>query len=242
MTIRHVLSYPDKRLRAKARPVEKVGDSIRRLIDDLAETMYAEPGIGLAAPQVGESVRVFVIDLASPKGGELLAFVNPRIIHVEGEIVWKEGCLSFPGISEEVTRAKMLRVEALDRDGRPFALEASELMAVAIQHESDHLDGKLLIDRVSFLKKRMIRREMAKWNAEHGDAAGRRRVEAPGGVHGQPRGGGPVVAAPSPAGRRRRRLRSPTARGRGRRPQRRPWRSPRPSWPAAPPAVEDPHA
>ena len=172
MTIRRVLWYPDKRLRAKARAVEKVGDSIRRLIDDLAQTMYAEPGVGLAAPQVGEPVRVFVIDLASPKGGELLAFVNPRIVHVEGEIVWKEGCLSFPGISEEVTRAKLLRVEALDRDGRPFALEASELMAVAIQHESDHLDGKLLIDRVSFLKKRMIRREMAKWNAEHGVDAG----------------------------------------------------------------------
>ncbi|MBI5501495.1 MAG: peptide deformylase [Deltaproteobacteria bacterium] len=168
MAIRQVLTYPDKRLRVRARPVEKVDDRIRRLIDDLAETMYAEPGIGLAAPQVGEALRVFVIDLASPKGGELRAFVNPRIVRAEGEIVWKEGCLSFPGISEEVTRADRVRVEALDRDGKPFSLEATELLAVAIQHESDHLDGKLLIDRVSFLKKRMIRRQMAKWNAEHG--------------------------------------------------------------------------
>jgi len=171
MTIRQVLSYPDKRLRVRARPVEKVDAAIRRLIDDLAETMYAEPGIGLAAPQLGEALRIFVIDLASPKGGELQVFVNPRIVRAEGEIVWKEGCLSFPGISEEVTRAMSVRVEALDRDGKPFSLDATELLAVAIQHESDHLDGKLLIDRVSFLKKRMIRRQMAKWNAEHGVGA-----------------------------------------------------------------------
>jgi peptide deformylase len=168
--MRKVLLFPDKRLRVKARPVEKVTPAIRRLIDDLAETMYGEPGIGLAAPQIGVPYRIFVIDLASPDGGELHVFVNPRIVEAEGEVAWKEGCLSFPGISEEVDRAKKVRVEALDRDGHPFTLEGTDLLAVAIQHEHDHLDGKLLIDHVSFLKKRMIRREMAKVRAERGEA------------------------------------------------------------------------
>jgi peptide deformylase len=171
MARRKVLLFPDKRLRVKARPVEKVDAAIRRLIDDLAETMYSEPGVGLAAPQVGVPYRVFVIDTASPEGGELRAFVNPRIVATEGEVVWKEGCLSFPGISEEVDRFKKVRVEALDRDGKPFSLEATELLGVAIQHENDHLDGKLLVDHVSFLKKRMIRREMAKLHAERGEKA-----------------------------------------------------------------------
>jgi peptide deformylase len=172
MAIRKVLVYPDKRLREKARPVERVDDSIRQLLDDLAETMYAEPGVGLAAPQVGVSLRVFVIDLKSPEGGELHEFVNPRFVSLEGEVSWKEGCLSFPGISEEVTRARRVALEALDRNGKRFVLEGEELLAVALQHEYDHLEGKLLIDHVSFLKKRMIRREMAKLAVERGSAAG----------------------------------------------------------------------
>jgi len=172
MAIRNVLIYPDKRLREKARPVERIDDSIRQLLDDLAETMYAEPGVGLAAPQLGVPLRVFVIDLKSPEGGELREFVNPRIVSLEGEISWKEGCLSFPGISEEVTRARRAVLEALDRNGKRFVLEGQDLLAVAMQHEYDHLEGRLLIDRVSFLKKRMIRREMAKFAAERAAAAG----------------------------------------------------------------------
>jgi peptide deformylase len=171
MTIRKVLVYPDKRLRLKAKPVERVDDSIRRLLDDLAETMYAEPGIGLAAPQIGVPLQVFVIDLKSPEGGELLEFVNPRFVSREGEIVWKEGCLSFPGISEDVTRSARATVEALDRNGRSFTVNGDELLAVAMQHEYDHLEGKLLIDQVSFLKKRMIRREMARLAVERGAAS-----------------------------------------------------------------------
>jgi peptide deformylase len=171
MTIRKVLVYPDKRLRLKAKPVERVDDAIRRLLDDLAETMYAEPGVGLAAPQIGVPLQVFVIDLKSPEGGELLEFVNPRFVSREGEIVWKEGCLSFPGISEEVTRFARATVEALDRHGRSFTVDGDELLAVAMQHEYDHLEGKLLIDQVSFLKKRMIRREMARLAVERGAAS-----------------------------------------------------------------------
>lgn len=166
MAIRKVLVYPDKRLREKARPVERVDASIRRLLDDLAETMYAEPGVGLAAPQVGVSLQVFVIDLKSPEGGELLEFVNPRFLSREGEMAWKEGCLSFPGISEEVTRHARVSVEALDRNGKRFTIDGDELLAVAMQHEYDHLEGRLLIDHVSFLKKRMIRRELAKLAVE----------------------------------------------------------------------------
>jgi len=170
MAIRKVLLYPDKRLRFKTRPVDRVDDAIRRLLDDLAETMYAEPGVGLAAPQVGVPLRLFVIDIKSPEGGELLEFVNPRFLSREGELVWKEGCLSFPGISEEVTRHERVSVEALDRNGKSFRVDATELLAVALQHEYDHHEGKLLIDNVSFLKKRMIRREMAKLALERGEA------------------------------------------------------------------------
>jgi len=170
MAIRKVILFPSKRLRAKARAVEQVDDAIRRLLDDMAETMYSEPGVGLAATQVGAPLRMFVIDLASPEGGELHAFINPRIVSLEGEIVWKEGCLSFPGISQEVKRHKKAVIEALDRNGKPFTLEGTDLLAVAIQHEYDHLEGKLLIDHVSYLKKRMIRREMVKVHQERGEA------------------------------------------------------------------------
>ena len=169
MAMRKVLLFGDKRLRGKARAVDKVDDSIRRLLDDLAETMYGEPGVGLAAPQVGIPLRIFVIDLASPDGGKLNEFINPRIVSAEGEVVWKEGCLSFPGINEEITRAKKVRIEALDRNGKPFSLEGEDMLAVAMQHENDHLDGKLLIDHVSFLKKRMIRRQMVRVREERGE-------------------------------------------------------------------------
>jgi peptide deformylase len=163
MAIRTILRYPDKRLREKAQPVAVVDDEIRQLCDDLAETMYAAPGVGLAAPQIGVSKRIFVIDIASAdEKSELRVFINPEFVSREGETVWEEGCLSFPGIHEEVQRAARVTVRALGLDGKPFELTAEGLLAIAIQHEYDHLEGTLMIDRVSLLKRRFIDREMRK--------------------------------------------------------------------------------
>lgn len=163
MSIRTILRYPDKRLRVKAEPVAEVNDEIRRICDDMAETMYAAPGVGLAAPQVGITKRIFVIDVAdSDHPSELRTFINPEIIAREGETVWEEGCLSFPGIHEEVERAAKVTVRALGLDGRPFELTAEGLLSIAVQHEYDHLDGTLMVDRVSLLKRRMIDRDMKK--------------------------------------------------------------------------------
>ncbi|MFO0645379.1 MAG: peptide deformylase [Polyangiales bacterium] len=163
MSIRTILRYPDKRLRVKAEPVAEVNDEIRRICDDMAETMYAAPGVGLAAPQVGVAKRIFVIDVAdSDHPSELRTFINPEIVAREGETVWEEGCLSFPGIHEEVERAAKVTVRALGLDGKPFELTAEGLLSIAVQHEYDHLDGTLMVDRVSLLKRRMIDREMRK--------------------------------------------------------------------------------
>ncbi len=163
MAIRTILRYPDKRLRIKAEPVAEVDDEIRRLCDDMAETMYAAPGVGLAAPQIGVSKRIFVIDIAdADHPSELRTFINPEIVSREGETVWEEGCLSFPGIHEEVERAAKVTVRATGLDGRPFELTAEGLLAIAVQHEYDHLDGTLMVDRVSLLKRRFIDREMRK--------------------------------------------------------------------------------
>jgi peptide deformylase len=161
--ILEILKYPDPRLREVAEPVAEVTDELRRLIDDMAETMYAAPGCGLAATQVGRNVRIFVIDTASEdEPSDLRVFVNPEIFAVEGNQTWNEGCLSFPGVSEEIKRAERVRVRALGRDGKPFELDADGLLAVAIQHETDHLNGVLMIDKLSALKKRMMSRKLAK--------------------------------------------------------------------------------
>jgi peptide deformylase len=166
MTIREILVYPDPRLREIACAVEQVDDGIRTLIEDLAETMYAAPGVGLAATQIGVPLRIFVIDVASEEEpSNLLAFVNPEILEREGSQTYREGCLSFPGVSEEVKRAARVRVRALDRDGKPFELEATGLLAVAVQHENDHLDGELMIDRVSPLRRRLMSRKLARPSA-----------------------------------------------------------------------------
>lgn len=163
MAIRTILRYPDKRLRNKAEPVGVVDDAVRQLCDDMAETMYAAPGVGLAAPQIGVSKRIFVIDIANEgEPSQLRTFINPEIVAREGEAVWEEGCLSFPGIHEEIERAAKVTVRALDLQGNSFELEASGLLAIAVQHENDHLDGALMVDRVSLLKRRMIDREMRK--------------------------------------------------------------------------------
>jgi peptide deformylase len=161
--IRTILHYPDPRLREKGKPVTTVDDGIRKLIDDMAETMYAAPGVGLAAPQIGESVRIFVIDIAGEdEPSDLRVFINPEIVRKEGKQCFREGCLSFPGVNEEVERAETVTVRAQDRDGKPFELTADGLLAVAIQHEHDHLEGKLMIDHLGMIKRRIVHRQMIK--------------------------------------------------------------------------------
>jgi peptide deformylase len=163
MAIRTILHYPDERLRKAAEPVNDVTDEVRTLVEDMAETMYAAPGVGLAAPQIGVSQRIFIVDVAGEdEPSDLKVFINPEITVREGEQIFREGCLSFPEIYEEVERAAKVQVKATGSDGEPFELEAEGLLAVAIQHEYDHLDGKLMIDHVGLLKKRIIHRKMLK--------------------------------------------------------------------------------
>jgi peptide deformylase len=130
----------------------------------MAETMYAAPGVGLAATQVGIRKRLFIIDVATAdeEPSDLRVFINPEIIETEGETTFNEGCLSFPGIREDIDRASRVKVRAQDRDGKPFELEADGLLAIAIQHENDHLDGKLMIDHLSVLRRRLVHRAMTK--------------------------------------------------------------------------------
>jgi peptide deformylase len=161
--IRTILHYPDKRLREKGLPVKEITKEIQKLVDDMAETMYAAPGCGLAATQIGELHRVFVIDTATEdEPSQLTVFINPEILETKGSTSWEEGCLSFPTVHEDIKRAERVRVRAQDRDGKWFELEADGLLAVAIQHENDHLDGVLMIDRVGTLKRRMMHRKMLK--------------------------------------------------------------------------------
>ena len=165
--IRTILHYPDKRLRLKGEKVTTVTPAIRALADDMAETMYAAPGVGLAATQIGEAIQLFVVDVAAEnEPSDLRVFINPEILEREDEIVWTEGCLSFPGVQEEVERAAKVKVRALDKDGRSFTLEAEGLLAVAIQHEYDHLQGVLMIDHLGTLKKRLVNRKMARRGAD----------------------------------------------------------------------------
>jgi len=161
MAVLPVLHYPDSRLRTKAKPVAVVDKKIRRLIDDLFETMYEAPGVGLAATQVNVHKRVLVVDVSGNKD-EPHAFVNPVVEFAEGSQERDEGCLSVPGFFETVERAERIRVTALDRNGKPFTLEADDLLAVCIQHECDHLEGKLFVDYLSNLKRQRIRKKLLK--------------------------------------------------------------------------------
>ncbi len=165
--IRKILHYPDQRLRQKAEPVAQMTPALHKLVDDMAETMYAAPGVGLAANQIGEPHRIFLVDIAAEdEPSDLRVFVNPEISVRTGECVGPEGCLSFPGITEDIKRAARVRVRAQDRDGRPFELEAEGLLAVAIQHEIDHLDGVLMVDHMGMLKRRMVQRKLQKRSVE----------------------------------------------------------------------------
>ena len=161
MSIRQILHYPDPRLRRIAAPVARVDDEVRRLLDDMAETMYQAPGIGLAAVQVDVALRVVVIDI-SPERNALHEFVNPEIVMRDGVHIMEEGCLSVPGVYDTVQRAQQVRVRALDRNGHPFELDADGLLAVCIQHEIDHLDGKVFVDYLSRLKQQRIRKKLEK--------------------------------------------------------------------------------
>ena len=167
MALLHVLHYPDSRLRTKAKSVDVVDDGIRKLIDDLLETMYDAPGIGLAATQVNVHKRVLVVDV-SENHDQPHAFVNPVIEFAEGTQEREEGCLSVPGFYEPVERAEHIRVAALDREGEPFTLEAEGLLAVCIQHECDHLDGKLFVDYLSNLKRQRIKKRLQKRPSDSG--------------------------------------------------------------------------
>ncbi|HEY9052678.1 MAG TPA: peptide deformylase [Gammaproteobacteria bacterium] len=156
-----ILHFPDERLRTKAKPVEQVDDSIRQLVDDMFETMYEAPGIGLAATQVNVHKRVIVVDVSHEKD-QPLCLINPVIIAKDGIEEREEGCLSVPGIYETVVRADHIKVKALDRDGNPFELETGDLLAVCIQHEMDHLEGKLFVDYLSALKRNRIKKKLEK--------------------------------------------------------------------------------
>ena len=161
MAILNILQFPDPRLRNVARPVEQVDDAIRKFADDLLETMYAAPGIGLAATQVNVDKRVIVIDVSEDKR-EPLYLINPEILELQGVEEMEEGCLSVPGVYETVQRADQVRIRALGLDGEPFEMEANDLLAVCIQHEIDHLDGKLFVDYLSQLKRTRIRKKLEK--------------------------------------------------------------------------------
>jgi peptide deformylase len=161
MALLPILEFPDPRLRTRAQPVERVDAGIRKLIDDMFETMYAAPGIGLAATQVNVHKRLLVIDV-SEKRNERLALINPEILSREGVEETEEGCLSVPGIYDKVTRADRIRVRALDRDGKQVEFDADGLLAVCIQHEMDHLEGKLFVDYLSELKRTRIRKKLEK--------------------------------------------------------------------------------
>ncbi len=161
MALLQILHFPDPRLRLKAEPVETVDDEIRRIVDDMFETMYAAPGIGLAATQVNIQKRIIVIDVSEDKD-QPICLINPEILERDGEEEMEEGCLSVPGFYETVRRARHVKVRALDRDGQPFEIEDDGLLAVCIQHEIDHLDGKLFVDYLSSLKRERIRKKLEK--------------------------------------------------------------------------------
>jgi peptide deformylase len=163
MAILEILKYPNPNLKKKSQPVEKIDPSLRQLVQDMAETMYAAPGVGLAAPQVGHLLRVVVLDVnpaTQPK--KLIVLINPEIITSEGECVWDEGCLSLPDFTEEVKRKKKVVVRGRNLEGEPIEIEGEDLLAVALQHEIEHLEGILLVDHLSPLKRSLYKRQLQK--------------------------------------------------------------------------------
>ncbi len=175
MAILNILEFPDPRLRTRAQPVEQVDDRLRARIADLFETMYAAPGIGLAATQVDDHRRFMVIDVSEAKD-QPLVFINPVIHERDGVQVYQEGCLSVPGVFADVERANRVRVDALDRMGQPFEMVAEGLLAVCIQHEIDHLEGKVFVDYLSPFKRDQVRRKLEKAHKQQRSAEQREHV------------------------------------------------------------------
>jgi peptide deformylase len=165
MAILNILRYPDPRLKKRATAVVKVDDRIRKLVRDMAQTMYAAPGVGLAATQVDVHVRMIVIDISDAKN-DLLVLINPEIIEREGASTCEEGCLSLPGIYDQIERSERIRVRALNAAGEQFELDADGLLAVCIQHEMDHLEGKVFVEYLSKLKQNRIRTKLLKQERE----------------------------------------------------------------------------
>jgi peptide deformylase len=161
MTKLAILEYPDPRLRTRAEPIVVVDDAVRKLTDDLLETMYAARGVGLAASQVDVHRRLIVLDVSDTRD-QPLVFINPQMVSAEGRAPGEEGCLSVPGIYDKLERAERIKVSALDRNGESFEMEAQGMLAVCIQHEMDHLEGKLFVDYLSELKRQLIRRRLQK--------------------------------------------------------------------------------
>ena len=170
MALRTILEYPDPRLRTRAQPVTRFDAALGMLIDDMFETMYGAPGIGLAATQVDVHQRLIVIDI-SPERNQPLTIINPQILAREGEASTEEGCLSVPGIFDEVKRAAKIRLRAQDRDGNLFERDFEDILAVCIQHEMDHLEGKLFVDYLSDLKRERIRKKLEKERKERATGA-----------------------------------------------------------------------
>ena len=165
-----ILHHPDPRLRKKAAPVTQVDDTIRRIVDDMFATMYANQGIGLAATQVNIHQRIITIDVSENKDAPL-CLINPEILHKEGQLEHEEGCLSVPDYYEKVTRAERIRFRALNADGEVFECDADELLAICLQHEIDHLDGKLYVDYLSTPKQQKARKVVQKWEKEQAQKA-----------------------------------------------------------------------
>ena len=165
MAILDVLCFPDERLRTVAAPVEKVDDEIREFIDNMFETMYQQEGIGLAATQVNRHQRIITIDIEGDKSNQLV-LINPEIVESDGETGIEEGCLSVPGFRGLVPRKEKVTVKALDRNGEPFTLEASDLLAICIQHEIDHLNGVMFVDYLSPLKRNRIKDKLVKYKKQ----------------------------------------------------------------------------
>jgi peptide deformylase len=178
MTRLTILEYPDPRLRTIAQPVQTVDDELRTLVDDMLETMYASKGIGLAATQVNVHRRLLVADVSEGQD-QPMVFINPEIVSREEVDVHQEGCLSVPGIYEDVERAQRIRVKALGRDGQPFEMDVDGLLAICVQHEIDHLDGKLFVDYLSELKRQRIRKKLEKERKLRGTASPTARPTVP---------------------------------------------------------------
>jgi peptide deformylase len=161
MTKLAILEYPDPRLRTKAEAITVVDDAVRKLADDMLETMYGARGVGLAASQVDVHRRLIVLDVSDTRDQPLI-LINPEIVSAEGRVPGEEGCLSVPGIYDKLERAARIKVRALDRNGESFEMEADGMLGVCIQHEMDHLEGKLFVDYLSELKRQLIRRRLQK--------------------------------------------------------------------------------